>query len=148
MRKIYFLFIFVLLGNSSIDQTQTELGIKKFISKISNNNVLYGVTMSSTWLPDSAGDTLYSRRVVFIVDKKQRYFIEHNSTALYPYLIKLFDDEQKDWAANIILYYISKRRATGIAHMTVQDISLWRKARKNLDRKYWIDYFERTLANK
>lgn len=104
--------------------------------------------MSSTWLPDSLRDSLYSRRVVFIMDKKQRHFIEHNSTALYPYLIKLFDDEQKDWAANVILYYISKRRATGIAYMTVQDISLWRKARKDLDKKYWIDYFVRTSTNK
>lgn len=136
MKKL--LIVLILLSSQKLFGQKVGIEIENTNEKfdfIDNNRLKYsfGLFSCDTCVPISN----IGYRVILSLSLKQEASVKQIDFKLW---IKLLNNPKKDWAANIILYWIFDRDCYLIQR--IHNKNKWRKYLKNDEIEYWSAKFE------
>jgi len=124
-------------------KTQISEGLLKLID---NKNIAYemALTRPQTYNKDEISVSI---EIIHISSFDLDSLLRKNDRVEFIYsLIKLFDDPNYDWGANLLLYAITRRLAFTIIMINSED--KWRKSFKEKDLEYWRSFFAGIMFSK
>ena len=104
------------------------------LSFISNSKIKYEIVLAACDTCVPIRNIGY--RINLVMTAKQKTIIKKINSKLW---LELLDNPKKDFAANIILYYLYKKDA--IIFFEYKDIYDWKHVRKQKDVRYWKKLF-------
>ncbi len=110
----------------------------KLIQELDNQKVRY-----ATESPRQSKFVSIGREIKILEPTIDMPALSKEAHTAVPALIQSFDNPRKDWAANLVLFAMTGRDPlilTGFEN----DIEAWRKTQKEIDRRYWISWWEET----
>ena len=110
---------------------QNSIKLPNEITSLNNENIKYELAMQT--LSDPGEPCIAYYIVLKALDS-----IDLSKTQLNQ-IYKWFDDDNKDWAANVIFYAISKKNAYSMGLFSSE---VWRKRMKKREILFWKEYLD------
>jgi hypothetical protein len=133
--KMFYFYIFVIIiinvCNGQIEKKQKKEHNQIDLSFIQNKKMKYTIVLKSCDSCIPIKNIGY--RVILSLNNNQKDIIKKIEKRTW---IKLLHDNDKDFAANLILYSINNRDAFLLT--TINSEEEWRKYLKEKDLEYWI----------
>lgn len=131
----------LLLSFQAFSQNFSSTEYQKALGKITNKRAVFSVT-NPVRITDSTGKVIASRRIVELEDGYLKKVAKKYGKELIPYLVKMFDDSDRDWAANVLLYALTESSAATLRYYDIYKIDNWRRLQKQSDKEKWQKYLE------
>jgi len=138
MRIVIFVLMLI-VSIKGISQGVFNENIQKALTKLSNKKANFVVT-NPVRFTDSSGKVISFKRIVELEDGYMRRISKRYGKSLIPYLVKMFDDSKRDWAANLLLYAVTESSAVVLRYYSVDKIEEWRQVQKQSDKEKWENY--------
>lgn len=94
----------------------------------------------------SSVDTLETGFQIDVIGGAEALDILRKGSEVIPSLIKLLNDKERDWAANLLLYDILNRNALLLVAIDTEED--WRSFQKDNDLNYWNNYLKNISSAK
>jgi hypothetical protein len=104
-----------------------------FLNSLNNKSIRF-----ATYIPKGSPFISMGRKVK-IIGPEEAVTIAQCGERMVPDLIKLLDEEEKDWAANVILSSITGRDALMVSAYA-DDHEKWKTTQKERDVIYWENW--------
>jgi hypothetical protein len=140
--KLFLSLVFFLIWALQ-SKTQISEGLLKLID---NKNIAYemALTRPQTYNEDEISVSI---EIIHISSFDLDSLLQKNDRVKLIYsLIKLFDDPNHDWGANLLLYAITRQLAFTIIMIKSED--KWRKSFKEKDLENWRSFFAGIMFSK
>jgi len=113
-----------------------ENAMVSILENVQNDRIRY-----ATALPEGSPFVSAGREIKITAPIAILGSFQPGAEHLVPKLIALFDSPDRDWAANLLLYALTGRDAMLLGGFET-NIAKWRDRQKELDRRYWIGWWE------
>lgn len=114
----------------------SEKDKKEYLLNYLNNKTI----QFATYMPEGSPFISIGRKIK-IMGPENALKITQYGEQMIPDLIKLLHDDEKDWAANVILSSITGRDALIVA-VFADDYGKWKKNQKKYDIIYWNNWLD------
>ena len=111
------------------------------IEELDNRKIRY-----ATESPQGSEFVSLGRQIKILEPKIDVSALSKDADAVVPALIHSFDNPNKDWAADLVLFAITGRDPLLLSGFE-NDIEGWRKTQKEIDRRHWISWWERARTD-
>jgi len=119
----------------SCNQREKHDLVNDFISRLDNSTVDY-----ATSRPEGSPFVSIGREII-LVNPQGLAAVAKDPGLLIPELLKCFDDNHKDWAANLVLYGVAGEDALLLSARAQGQPAEWRKTQKAVDRRHWEQWW-------
>ena len=98
----------------------------------------------ATYMPSGSRFVSLGRKIT-ILAPEEAVKIASGGSQIIPALINLLHDEERDWAANVILASISEQDALRVS-VYASNIEEWKETQKEADIRYWEKWQQLALS--
>ena len=103
------------------------------LNSLSNKTIQFG-----TYIPEDSPFVSVGRKIKIKGPEEAIKIMQHGEQMI-PDLIRLLHDDERDWAANVILSSITGRDALAVS-VHADDYEKWKKTQKKRDVIYWENW--------
>jgi hypothetical protein len=137
MKNAILLLVLLLFSGFVKAQNNNAKYIESVIKRYNNDSVsIYFAYNVKFYNPDGS-----LKEIKDIIDINNDIFLfkrVKNKCKIIKLLLTYFNDPERDWLANSVLYYITRQDATPLFAYRSKHIDEWKKQRKKEDYQFWM----------